>query len=67
MTDLLQETYELKSLISLYKDYTNSTAKDHLELQTMKTEMRLVREQLLKRLVDMRRAVKQLQRETNPR
>lgn len=61
-----ESLYEIKSLVSLYRNYAHSFPKNAQDIKGMQKEMKLVKGQLLKKLVDLKKLVKSLESELAP-
>jgi len=58
--------YEIKSLLSLYRNYAKYTQNED-KLGNAKKEMKLVKEKILKQVIDLKKLVKKLESEVIPR
>ncbi|MBI2137198.1 hypothetical protein HYU12_01620 [Candidatus Woesearchaeota archaeon] len=58
--------YKVKSLAALYETYATSAPKDESGARAMQQEMKVAREQILRQLIELKKTVKKLQRETMP-
>lgn len=63
---LVGKCYEVKSLIAIYRKYAESSPKSDAEAGRAGREMRLVKEQILNRILEMRKAVNRLELEVKP-
>jgi len=66
-TQLITERlYEIKSFVSVYRKYAES-AQDESKVESTKREMKIVKEQILKQLIDLKKHVKRLEGRVTPR
>ena len=63
---VLAGCFEVKSLIAVYRKCADSSPADGAVAERSGREMRLAREQILKRLLEMKRLVRRLELEVKP-
>ncbi len=63
---IVAKCFEVKSLIAVYRKYAESSPRDDAEVKRAGNEMRLVKGQILSRLLDMKRLVRHLELEVKP-
>ena len=63
---LAGKCYEVKSLIAVYRKYAESFPKSDSDAGRAGREMRIVKEQILNRLLEMRKVVNRLELEVKP-
>ncbi len=63
---LVAKCLEVKSLIAVYRRYAESSPANGGEAERAGREMRLVKEQILSRLLEMKKCVKSLELEVKP-
>jgi len=67
-TEVITENlYEIKSLFSLYGNYVQSSPKSSSEAKSTQKEMKVVKQQILKQLIDLKKLVKTMESEVAPR
>ena len=62
---ITESLYELKSLFSLYRNYVKSFPKTNA--RETKKEMKVVKQQILKQIIDVKKTVKKMELEVVPR
>ncbi len=63
---LVAKCFEAKSLIAVYRKYAESSPCGNAEVERAGREMRLVKKQILSRLLEMKRLVNRLELEVKP-
>ncbi len=63
---LFDALYEVKTLVVLYSDYAKSAPKTESESRGLQKEMKVVKEDILKRFAEMKTTVKRLETEVRP-
>ncbi len=63
---IVAKCFEVKSLIAVYRKCAESSPGGDAEVERAGREMRLVREQILSRLLEMKRLVRRLELEVKP-
>ncbi|MBS3133390.1 hypothetical protein J4470_04710 [Candidatus Woesearchaeota archaeon] len=60
---ITESLYEIKTLFSLYRGYAQSFPQNAPETKTTQKEMKVVKQQILKHLVDLKKLVKKMESE----
>ena len=63
---ILDGAYELKSLMNLYQDHAFKTPKDDKEIKATKKEMKIIRQQLLRKLINMKKYIRTYEEKIAP-
>ncbi|MAG16142.1 hypothetical protein CMO88_03710 [Candidatus Woesearchaeota archaeon] len=67
-TEILSENlYEINSLISLYRNYAKSFPQETEDIKSSQKEMKIIKEKILKQLLDLKKIVKKLELEVVPK